>query len=242
MFDFIGLFIGFAICAILASLFGLVFGLAAWLILRRQVLVRFLLALIAATIPVASLFYMAGLAVLFSFAVPGQSELLFNGVSEELPNGYRLTALGKMPEFGDIEPIDKHHLVPQLREPVGKIDVQGAMVFGAYSKDFGQPDSPDHGYFAFNTETSDVTNFTSIEELNKFAGNPVRLVDNRYYHSKEHSQIVRDNWERAIWLVPPALITVLYFALLIRFRKSKSLTEWLCRRFPRLHTRFAASR
>ena len=120
MFDFIGLFIGFAICAILASLVGLVLGLAAWLILRRQLLVRFLLALIAATIPVASLFYMAGFAVLFSFVVPGQSELLFNGVSEELPNGYRLTALGKMPEFGDIEPIDKHHLVPQLREPVGR--------------------------------------------------------------------------------------------------------------------------
>jgi len=178
---------------------------------------------------------MTACTVIFSFAVPGQSELLFGGISEELPNGYRLTALGKMPEFGNIEAIDRSRLTPQLRESVGKVDVQGAMVFGAYSKDFGQPQSADHGYFAFNTETGDTMDFASTEELNRYAGHPVHLVENQYFRSKEHSQIVRDRWERAILLSPPVLVAVLYFALLIRFRKSNSLGKWFRDRFSREH-------
>lgn len=223
MFEVIGLLFAIVLFFCLSLAVGIVCGRLAWLILRSQEHHQRLRTL-ATYLPPASAAYMLACAIAFSSVVPGQSEMLFGGISERLPNGYILMALGKMPQYGRIEATSTTSTHPALKGFFGSLEVDGPLVFGAYNwRDDGLPDGGpgggDHGYFSFDTLSGKVVDFGTLAELNHYAGHSVRLTENQSFHSLEASQRHLINAERAICFIPPVVFTLLYFLFLLRLRR-----------------------
>jgi hypothetical protein len=215
VFEIIGLLIGIVLCFALSRLVGSLYGRGAQLILRSRGHDQ-KLRIIATYLPVAFAVYMLGCAVTFSAVVPGQSEMLFGGISERLPNGYLLMALGKMPEYGRIEAISTTTPKPALYGFFGSLEVDGPLVLGAYNwrSDIdglpkGGPGGGDQGYFSFDTRSGKVVDFGTLVELNRFVGHSVRLVENQSFHSSEPTQSHLVNMELAICFGPPVVVTAL---------------------------------
>jgi hypothetical protein len=216
MFEIIGLLLGAAVFFGLSALLGAIFGFAAgWLFRRRPA--RSLRALLMATVPPICAIYMAICLVLF----PGRS--LFGDISEPLPHGYILKALGKMPEYGDIEgptPRDE----PQFAGWIGKVDLDGTTLFGAYSSLFAHPEYDPAPVlkpccFAFDTRSGKVLNFDSINQMEGFAGRRLTLVEVQYFRSQEPAHIRLMRIENFILLSPPCVLMLGAWVLLFLWRR-----------------------
>ena len=131
MFEIIGLFIGTAFVLALSGVLGCVFALLSWLAIHKTHH-RVRLVLTAALLPSIGVLYMGGCEIAFSIMLPGEAGLLFGDISEPLPNGYRLAALGKMPDYGRIEAMAGPAAEPQLTGWIGRVAVEGPLIFGAY--------------------------------------------------------------------------------------------------------------
>jgi hypothetical protein len=81
--------------------------------------------------------------------LPGES--LFGDIDQPLPNGYHVTALGKMIDFADISSANR---ADSLSEYVASLQVHGDLVAGQYSHPFGTfTPKPNEGYFVLDTKT-----------------------------------------------------------------------------------------
>jgi len=207
----------------LSAMLGGVFALVAWLILRPQTRYRKRAALVGAMLPPLFAFYLVICGIAISAMVPGQSGIIFGDIYEPLPNGYVLTALGKMPDYANIEPASNGSFHPLIVSGyVGEVAVSGPMVYGAYSHRFNEvtPPSPTGiGFFAFDTRTGKVRDFDTLAQLNDFAGRSIELKDTVAFRSEERSHKLLVRNERLVVLLPPIIVTVIFFALLFLLRR-----------------------
>jgi hypothetical protein len=222
MFEIIGLLFGIGLLFVLSIALGSVYGFVAWIVTGPGSVKRWFTALVAACIPPVSAVYLLICAVGISILATGQGDLLFGGIYEPLPNGYSISALGKMPDYGIIRPRSETQADPKINGFVGRVDVEGQFVYGAYShRDLSLLTETNLGYFALNTETDEVRDFGTQRELDQFAGYPVHLVENWQFRSKETWYQRRLEIERWISFGPPIMLSVLYFVFLAWSRKFK---------------------
>jgi hypothetical protein len=220
MFEIVGLLTGIALLFALSIALGLVYALVAWIIAGRSGVRRWIKILVAFCIPPASAVYLLICAVGIATFAPDQGGFLFGDIYEPLPNGYALKALGKMPDYGNIQFIANPKIQPNLTAWVGQLDVSGSLVFGAYSHAYSIESSGDHlGYFALDTKSNQARDFATESELNEFAGHPVHLVDNALFRSTEAWYQRRIKIENYLSFGPPIILTFLYFTFLIWLRK-----------------------
>jgi|SRR5208282_3733800 len=219
MFDMIGLLISLLILGCLSVLLGCIFAAGGWLLLwgRRR---PWLLIMAAASIPPLSACYLILCAICFTLFVPNQPNVFFGDISEPLPNGYILKCMGKMSDYCSFDSTDGKPQPPTL-STVGRLELDGQVVYGAYSY-FGdkssEPAIGDQGYFAFDTRSGDVRNFDTLQKLNAYAGHPVHLVETYLFRSQDPGRKFLRRVENAIYFGPPAAATLLCLFVLVRFR------------------------
>ncbi len=231
MFEMIGVLIVALVFFGASGILGGVYVLIAWLIIRPvHHVVRMRRLILAACIPPIFAGYIAVCLIGFSIFVRGDAGMLFGDIYEPLPNHYVLTALGKMPDYGIIDRHACQSCQPRLIGYVGRIAVDGPLVFGAYSHMFSQPRQDEatmEGFFSFDTRNQSVHNFGTLPQLNAFAGHPIHLVDNQFFRSQEpsHRRIVVV--ERIVLFAPPGIGTLVFFFLLLRLRRKAKISEVL---------------
>jgi len=225
MFEMIGLLMAAAALLIFSGGLSGVYILITLLLVRGRASSKSL-ALLAGLIPMASVVYIMVCSVAFSIVVPGQSGALFGDISEPLPNGYTLAALGKMPEFARIDPKSDSDRQPQLLGYIRRIQVEGYIVYGEYGSRFTEstwPDAGDHGWFAFDTRSRVVRNFDTLAELNTFAGHQVGLVKAIEFHSHDRYHRHFLQVKRFVLFAPTTIASLLFFLFLFRLRMSRGL-------------------
>ncbi len=224
MFEIIGLIIAIILFFLLSALVSIPFTLTAWLLLRRQAGIKKLWIPIAAVIPPASAAYMLLCAIIFVFFVPGATDRLFLDIDEPLPNGYVLKGLAKMPDSSFIDRGTADGTQPQMLGDIGRLDVDGPLIFGEYSHRSGSFDEPvaDHmKYFIFDTHSGQLTNLRTISPNDPYSGHPLHLIEPELFRSKEPSRIVRRRIEDCIYLGPPIAATIVYFLFIISIRRRR---------------------
>jgi hypothetical protein len=207
--EFIGLFIAGILFFALSVVVGCVYGGVAWLILgSRKDHRKFLWT--AARLPPVFAAYMVACAVLFGVFVPGEGDRIFFGdLYERLPNGYTVTAMAKMPDYGCVHDDSARALC--VNGWVGSLAVDGPFVFGAYSHKAG--------YFALDTRNGRDLDFATIAELDRHAGHPVHLTDTFWFQSSNGRRGLLQTIERSIWFGPPLICSVFYFRFLVKLRR-----------------------
>jgi hypothetical protein len=220
VFELIGLLVGTFVFFAFSGLMGVIYALLAWLILRGLTRRR-RYVIVAALLPPMFALYIAVCTIGFSVFVPGESGRLFGDISEPLPNGYVIQALGKMPDYGHIDRRDDEKSgYPQgFRGYIGRVAVDGSLVFGAYSHTSTEP--RDGGYFVFNTQSGSARNFDTLPELNGYVGHPVELTQIQFFRSQEISHKSQIKVERSLMFGPPILGTLLYVFLLLQIRRTR---------------------
>jgi hypothetical protein len=175
--EFIGLLVSLVLFFALSVVLGCVFGAVAWLILgSRKGHRRY--GLIAACLPPVFAAYMVACAFVFAVAIPGEGDRIFFGdVYEVLPNGFTLKAMAKMRDYALIESDSPKG---QGVSGVGSLAVNGPQVFGAYSNN--------HGYFAFDTRSGANLEFDTVEELSRYAGRPIHLIETFAFRSSDRTR------------------------------------------------------
>src|SRR5579863_10213061 len=124
MFEIIGLLIGSLVMLTLAAAAGVVYAGITYAVLRERPKARLGLMLLGAAIPIVSAIYLW----LCVAMLPGES--VFGDISEPLPNGYHLQALGKMPDFATIETGDSFgsgDSILRVPQAIGRIGVVGPL-------------------------------------------------------------------------------------------------------------------
>ena len=221
MLEMIGALIGALVLGAFFVFLGLLIAVLAWhLFWGRRRPKR--LILMAALVPPLSVGYVIACAVVFAIFVPNQPDEFFGDFSEPLPNGYVLTGLGKMPEFAYIDSKQPNKNQPQLLGGLKSIEVDGQIVYGAYSRPGNWPAESfapvDTCCFIFDTINGQVRNLETMQELNAVAGHPVNLVESRLFRSKEPGRIILRRLENAIYFLPPVAALLFCLYRLVRFR------------------------
>jgi hypothetical protein len=210
MIDLIGVGLATALLFLLAAVVSAVLAAATWLSVRKaRRLPRYSLILAAILIPFATAVHLWLCAAL----LPGES--LFGNVSEPLPNGYQLEALGKMPDFASISKSGSSFNEPA--QYIGKLAVEGPLVVGQYSHPFDASDpQPNEPFFLFDTRDGETTDFPTQKDLQTKLGHSVELTDVLYFRSPVAA--TRLKLDRAIELTPPILAFLLLIAAIVSTR------------------------
>jgi hypothetical protein len=218
--EFIGLAIGTLTFLGLAAMVGALTAAVAWFVVRKRQYQRIPLAVIAGTLPIISAAYLW----LCVAILPGES--LFGDISQPLPNGYSVQALGKMSDFATINKGNNVSDGAMMHsEYIGKLAVSGLLVAGQYSHPFGTFEPhPNEGFFIFDTQTGKFTDLKTLDDLEKSLGHPVELASTSLFRSTETTYKRQQAINRVIMFGPPLLSIVGYFILLFRFRKRASLS------------------
>jgi hypothetical protein len=171
----------------------------------------------AILIPILSAVYM-WLCVAF---LPGES--LFGDISEPLPNGYIVEALGKMPDFANIKDPKSPWRYPKLTECVGKIAVDGPLVIGQYSHpcDAFTP-KPVEAYFIFDTLSGETTELQTPTALQAKLGHPVSLTEVQFFRSPLAA--ARRKTNATVIFVPPFIALMFLVAFVWRARTRTDAT------------------
>lgn len=212
--EFVGLFIGGVLFFALSVVVGCLYGGVAWLILgSRKDHRKFLWT--AARLPPVFAAYMVACAVVFGVFIRGEGDRIFFGdLYERLPNGYAVTAMAKMPDYGCAHDDSTSALC--VNGWVGSLAVEGPFVFGAYSH---KEVSHKEGYFALDARNGTNLDFATLAELDRHAGHPVHLNETFSFRSSDGRRGLLLAVERSIWLGPPLICSVLYFAFLVKLRR-----------------------
>jgi hypothetical protein len=218
MIDMIGVAIATAFFFALAFVCSAFLAAVTWLLIGKQRQApRKRLALFALAIPMAAAAYFW----LCTLVLPGES--LFGDISEPLPNGWVVEALGKMPDFADIKAPQSPLRDPHLTECVGKIAVDGDLVVGQYSHPFGTfSANANEPYFIFDTKHATTIAFPTWIELQNKLGHPITLTEVQFFQSPlaaTHRKVVR-----AIEFTPPIAALLILIAFIWRYRTSDTPT------------------
>jgi hypothetical protein len=220
MFEFIGLIIGTAVLLTVAAIFGAVLAVMVWFILPQQAARRKTLTWVTPLLPVAGVLY----CLICIGLLP--SESLFGDIDQPLPNGYRLTALGKMSDWAAISKDDDQWAQTGIKEWFGRVAVDGPLVVGQYSHPFGLVDQvSSKPYFVFDTKSGRAESFATLEALDARLGHPVQLVEVQFFRSQEASYVRQMRINSFIMYGPPTLLLAVYFALIWRVRRSTKSTS-----------------
>ncbi len=220
MFEIIGLLIDIAVSLAVGAIVGAAFAFVAWLLIRKRTVFKLVPLLGAAAVPVLSAIWIIAGVLFFAVAFPGRSYTLFGDIVEPLPNGYYLMALGKMPDFAQInDGSDFSSGSIPLSKCVGGIAVEGPLVVGAYSHPFGEFTAEgNQGFFLFDSRTGAVHEYDTLNEIETSLGHPVAIVRVDEFHSQQ-SFYVRDlAWERDVLFGPPIAAILAYLVFLIWLR------------------------
>jgi len=206
--EIVGLF--FVVCAffafaVLVSASYLAF---AWLVLRMHPYRRRKLLLYAGLLPLGCAAFVLVASIALSMI---GNDLLFGDIDVALPNGDKLIAMGKMHHNAEIVG------PPQSVGSVAGIAVEASTVYGAYSHDFSN--APQASYFALDTRTGIYRNFSSVAELNSFAGHSITLVDPQDYQSGDPTFLRVERIENSIRFAPPLIFLLFYPTYLFRVRR-----------------------
>jgi hypothetical protein len=217
MIDLIGVAIGAAIFFAFAGCVGIVFAFFTWLIVPKR-LGRIARISVAFLIPIVSAAYI-WLCIAF---LPGES--LFGDIDQPLPNGYVLKALGKMPEYGNIERQNGDLSFDGVQGAVDEIAVSGPLVAGRYCQSCDRAFVQSKAlYFLLDTRISKSSEYTDLPSLEAAFQCSTPLVENQYFQSQEARHVWQQRIDHWVMFVPPLGIALLYFAYLIRHRCRESL-------------------
>ena len=219
MFEILGLLISFAVCMFLALLASAIVGVIVWLVSKRM---RIAITASAIALPPLCVIY------LFICGAVLPNESLFGDISQPLPNGYYLRALGKMPDFAGIGrgPDSSSPEVP-LTECVGSLGVYGSIVVGRYSHPCATFDPhPNEAYFMFDTETAAHHDFQTSAALEASIGHPVALREVLLFQSREPAYLHQRHINGFICFGPMALAFAILalFVLISRHHSIKAAT------------------
>lgn len=200
MFETIGLFFAAAFELLMAAAMSAVLVGLTWLVTRNRKAPRKSLLLAAALIPILATVHVW----LCDAMLPGKS--LYGDISEPLPNGCTLNALGKMPDFGRIDCQRSPNGNNGPSEYIGKAAVYGPLVVGQYSHPFGSFDpNPNEPFFLFDTRDGSDTDLATQADLQSKIGHPVDLAEVQFFRSTEPSYLSQQRRNRAIEFDPPII-------------------------------------
>jgi hypothetical protein len=213
MFEMIGLLIVTGMFFGLATVVSAILATLTWLCVRNREAPRKRLILAAVLIPISSAAYLWLCVAL----LPGQS--LFGDISQPLPNGYVLDALGKMPDFASITNPKSPYSSNGLSECIGKLGVYGPLVVGQYSHPFGSFDATaSEPYFAFNTRDGHHVDLPMLSDLQSYLGHPVTLTEVQFFRSAEPNYLRQQKMNKEIEIGPPIVALLILVGFVIRSR------------------------
>ena len=213
MFEMIGLMFATAFLFVLASFASGLLVAVTWLLVRRADQGRVRLLILAAAIPIASAAYFW----LCIALLPGES--WFGDINEILPNGYVITALGKMPDFASIGNPKYPYRNTGISQYVGRIAIDGSLVVGQYSHPLGEfTPNPGEPYFLFDTRASQTKEFQTQVDLEHELGHPVHLTPIETFRSKEPVAVRRRRLNTTIEIAPPILAVCFLGSMIFRAR------------------------
>lgn len=213
MFELIGLVFATGLLFVVATAVSAVLVSVIWFLLRSIGKREKYLLVLAAIIPLASAAYFW----LCIAILPGES--LFGDINQPLPNGYSLTALGKMPDFASIANPDLPYRRTGLSQCIGTIAVDGPFVVGQYSHPFGSFESnTTELFFEFDTRASVTTEFSSQAELERQLGHAVTLNQVQAFRSTESSYRRQHRLNRTIEFGPPIVAVFLLLLVTVHAR------------------------
>lgn len=180
--EFIGLILGLGVMLALSLAVSLILMLLTWLLLR-PLQIRKLPVLLSGMFlgPACVVWFYVSVAIL-------PYESLFGDIDQPLPNGYRLQALGKMPDFASIDREGASYGSTGLPEAVGALQVVGEKVVGRYSHPFDsfQPRAKEP-YFLLDTATGRHQDYDSQQDLQAQLLVPVHLVATTEFRTEDPS-------------------------------------------------------
>jgi hypothetical protein len=222
--EILGRLIATILMMALASAAGVVCALIVFILLRRFKIKSRRTTVMAALFPPAAMTYLICIAIASSTlsSSVGTPDVVFGDIHEALPNGFSLSALGKMPEAGRIEKDTE----PSIQVAwVNHLQTSGPLVLGEYDYQYfpkfeGQSN---RNFFLLDTRNGKTLDFATESDLSKAANIPVHLIATQFFHApKSSAQRLRDLIVLVIAFLPP--ITVGLYLLwkvqnLIRKRK-----------------------
>ena len=206
MFEIIGLLFATALLFVLAGIAAAVLGGLTWFLLRGKAHRKRLTAF-AVILPFATAIHWW----LFADILPGLS--LFGDIDEPLPNGYHVTALGKMPDYGNIEPYRNRNGITVPFPFVDRIGLHEQFVFG-HLRAFDTEPQPAKPFFLFDTAHDTVSTFASQQALQNSLGRPAELIDLQLFRSPLAQR--RHEWNDFIAFGPPLAALALLIAFGVR--------------------------
>jgi hypothetical protein len=225
MFEIIGLmFVTLAVFAI-SGLIGLIYGLLAWMILRKggrrapkaSLVFSFLLPPFCAV-------YLCVFSLVWSISVPAAHESVFGDISEPLPNGYTLVGLAKMPDYAYVGAPDSDNRAGTPSD-IGRIAVEGPLVYASISRSFGEPEKPNdgRGFYVFDTRSGKGTRFDTLDQMQAAAGHKISLAPTMEFKTQDRTTVLVRRAGRILLLVPPIATLFLYLAYLVYLRRSREI-------------------
>jgi hypothetical protein len=214
MFELIGLLFATMFLFILAAITAAILAGTTWLLVRKSSMPRKRVVVIASLIPFASAAYFWVCIAL----LPDES--LFGDISQPLPNGYTLKALGKMPDFASIDktdsPLAGYNVLSQC---VGRLAVYGPLVVGQYSHPFGTFDvAANEPFFIFDTRNGQHTELPTLASLQAALGHSVSLTETQSFRSQEPAYRRQKSVNRAAMFGPPIIALGILTVYILRRR------------------------
>jgi branched-subunit amino acid transport protein AzlD len=166
-----------------ASLAGIVCALLIYFIFRLRRRSSFRAYLAAVLYPPAVMAYLLACLIFSSIlsGFLGTPDLFFGDIRENLPNGYTLEALDKMPECGHIQRAGNSLFQVAWVEGV---QIAGPYVLGEYNYTYFPKTADDVGrnYFLLDTRTGKLSNFATESALGAAVSVNVHLTPTPNFH------------------------------------------------------------
>jgi len=210
-----------------ASLAGVACALLVYLILRHRKRPSFRAYLAAALYPPAVMAYLLACLILSSIlsSFLGTPDLFFGDIRENLPNGYTLEALDKMPECGHIQKAGSSQFQVAW---VGSVQVAGPYVLGQYDYTYFPKTADDTGrnYFLLDTRTGNLSNFATESTLAAAVSVNTHLIPTPNFQGLQTFRSHVANWLFSLLaVVPPLIAGIRLMRNLLVFLKSEQPTE-----------------
>jgi hypothetical protein len=220
--EIIGRMIAAFLLMSLASLVGAVCALVVYLLLRRANRRSAKAYLVAGFFPPAVMGYLLACLILSSMLSGplGTPDLVFGDINEQLPNGFTLEALDKMPEAGHIQKAGDSLIKVAW---VGSVQVEDPYVLGKYDYTYFPRTEKEHdrNFFIFDTRTGEIRDYPSEGALAASSRISIHLTSTPYFHAP--SPPSRRIWSLLFLLlavVPPVALAISLVSKLVALLKA----------------------
>jgi hypothetical protein len=210
-----------------ASIAGIACALLVYLLLRIKRRSSFRACLAAALYPPSVMAYLLACLIFSSICSSflGTPDLFFGDIRENLPNGYTLEALDKMPECGHIQKAGDSLFQVAW---VDSVQVAGPYVLGQYDYTYFPKTADDAGrnYFLLDTRTGGLSNFATESALAASVSVNVHLTPTPNFQGLRTLRSRAASWLFLLLaVVPPFAAGVWLMRSLLVFLKSGQCVE-----------------